>query len=324
LEASAGGVAAALANWNGMRYVGRCLDSLQAQSVGVSPVVVVDNGSTDGSREWIQQHYDGVEVLENPTNLGVAAGYNRAISACACADASYILILNTDVFLEPDFIARALHALTASPDLGAVTGRLFQEGTGELISGGFFLRPQIRITYRELTDEACEVFGATGAAVLYRRDVLEDLKVDGQYFDDDYFAYGEDIDLAWRTQILGWKVRYEPSARAYHVGSGSLEGRLRFLDKPALYQRHTLKNRYLTVVKNASPGTALRLLPWLLVSELLLWPYLLVRMPRRVPFLLMGLVEVVRLLPAALRKRRQIQGRRRVPADHIRRYLRWF
>ena len=158
-----------------MRYVGRCLDSLQAQSVGVSPVVVVDNGSTDGSREWIQQHYDGVEVLENPTNLGVAAGYNRAISACA--DASYILILNTDVFLEPDFIARALHALTASPDLGAVTGRLFQEGTGELISGGFFLRPQIRITYRELTDEACEVFGATGAAVLYRRDVLEDLKV---------------------------------------------------------------------------------------------------------------------------------------------------
>lgn len=305
-----------------MRYVGPCLDSLRAQSVALSLVVVVDNGSTDGSREWIQQHYGDVEVLENSTNLGVAAGYNRAISACG--DAAYVLILNTDVFLEPDFIARALQVLTASPDLGAVTGRLFQAGTGELISGGFFLRRQIRITYRELTDEACEVFGATGAAVLYRRDVLEDLKVDGQYFDNDYFAYGEDIDLAWRTQILGWKVCYEPSARAYHVGSGSLEGRLRFLDKPAVYQRHTLKNRYLTVLKNASPVTALRLLPWLILTELLLWPFLLLRLPWRVPFLMMGLADVVRLLPATLRKRREIQRRRRVPADHVRKFLRWF
>ena len=305
-----------------MLYVGRCLDALQAQSVVLSRVVVVDNGSTDGSGEWIQQHYTDVAVLENSTNLGVAAGYNRAISACG--DAAYVLILNTDVFLESDFIARALKVLTTSADLGAVTGRLFQEGTGELISGGFFLRRQIRITYRELADEACEVFGATGAAVLYRRDVLEDLKVDGQYFDDDYFAYGEDIDLAWRTQILGWKVRYEPSARAYHVGSGSLEGRLRFLDKPAVYQRHTLKNRYLTVLKNASPGTALRLLPWLFLTELLLWPFLLLRLPWRVPFLMMGLADVFRLLPAALRKRREIQRRRRVPADHVRRFLRWF
>ena len=160
--------------------------------------------------------------------------------------------------------------------------------------------------------------------MLYRREALEQLRVGGQYFDEAYFAYGEDIDLSWRTQLQGWKILYEPSARAHHVGSGSLQGRLRFLDKPAVFQRHTLKNRYLTVLKNASPTTLLRLLPWLFLTELLLWPYLLLRRPWRVPFLLLAFADVVRLLPATLRKRAEIQARRRVPANHVHQFLRGF
>ena len=304
-----------------MQFIGRCLDGLRAQSVHLSDLVIVDNGSTDGSREWIRQHCDDVTLLENDRNEGVAAGYNRAIAAC---QAEFVLILNTDVFLDPDFAAIAVKSLTARPDVAAVTGRLFQEGTDELISGGFFLRRQIRINYAGIADTTQEVFGASGAAVLYRREALEQLQVGGQYFDETYFAYGEDIDLSWRTQLQGWKILYEPSARAHHVGSGSLQGRLRFLDKPAVFQRHTLKNRYLTVLKNASPTTLLRLLPWLFLTELLLWPYLLLRRPWRIPFLLLAFADVVRLLPDTLRKRAEIQARRRVPANHVHQFLRGF
>ena len=311
--------AAALANWNGMKYLGRCLRALFAQTSPLAEVVVVDNGSTDGSKEWLREHYPQVRLLENAANLGFAAGYNQAIAACT---APYILVLNTDVFLEPDFIAQAMAGFAHDPRVAAVTGRVFQEATGELLNGGFFLRRQIRIRHSANLEVPEEVFGATGAVTLFRRQALEDLKVEGEYFDESYFGYGEDIDLAWRAQLWGWKVRYQPGPLAHHVGSGSLDGRLRFAEKPPFFQRHVLKNRYLTLIKNASPGVFLYLLPSLLLTEVLLWPYLLLRWPWRAPYLALALVDVCGLLSTALRRRRCIQGRRQVSSAYIRRFFR--
>ena len=101
-----------------------------------------------------------------------------------------------------------------------------------------------------------------------------------------------------------------------------LDGAIRFIDKPRLYQRHTLKNRYLTIIKNASPRLLLELAPVLALTEFLLWPILLVRRPLRVPYLLLCFSDVVRLLPVTLRKRRTIQSRRLVPSSGIRRFFR--
>ncbi|MCC7263631.1 MAG: glycosyltransferase family 2 protein [Candidatus Latescibacteria bacterium] len=313
--------AAALANWNGMKYLGRCLAALYAQTCPLSEVVVVDNGSTDGSKEWLRAQYPQVRLIENTTNRGFAAGSNQAIAACT---APFVLVLNTDVFLEPDFLALAMPGFSRSPRVAAVTGRVYQEGTDELLNGGFFLRRQIRIRHSTNLAEPEAVFGATGAVVLFRREALEDLRVEGEYFDESYFGYGEDIDLAWRAQLWGWQVRFEPGPLAHHVGSGSLDGRLRFAEKPAFFQRHVLKNRYLTVIKNASPGVLAELLPALLLTELLLWPYLLLRWPRRAPYLALALVDVLRLFPQAWRRRRLIQSRRQVSAAHIRGLLRGF
>ena len=314
-----GDVAAALTNWNGLQHIGRCLQCLHEQTMPPEQIVVVDNGSTDGSKEWIRQNYPAVLLLENEHNTGFAAGYNQAIRATTTP---YVLILNTDAFLTTDFIEKATDAISSRPEVAAVTGRTFQEATDELISGGFFLRRQIRIVHSGLADGIVEVFGVTGSVALFRRDALNGLAVADQYFDEAYFCYGEDIDLAWRAQLHGWKMLALPSAAAHHVGSASLEGRLRFVDKPRLYQRHTLKNRYLTVIKNASPGILLELLPSLALTELLLWPFLLLRQPWRVPYLLLSFVDVVRLFPATLRKRRVVQAGRRVSAQHIRRYFR--
>ena len=312
------GVGAALANWNGLPFISRCLEALSSQTTPVDEIVIVDNASTDGSKEWIRSRYPQVRLLENERNEGYAAGYNRAIDACR---APYVLLLNTDVFLAPDFVGHTVACLAAHPRTAAVTGRLYQQATEEHVNGGFFLRRQIRIAPAPLDADEL-VFGATGAAVLFRRESLEALRVGREYFDASYFAYGEDIDLCWRAQLWGWDIRSLADARATHVGSGSLQGRLRFLDKPARFQRHTLKNRYLTVVKNASPAVALDLLPALVLTELVLWPFLLLRKPWTFPYLLLAVVDVARLLPNALRWRREVQQRRCVPSSHIRRQLR--
>jgi len=314
-------VSVALANWNGMKHIGRCLESVFAQTRPPAEVVIVDNGSTDGSKEWVRERYPQIRLLENEENRGFAAGYNRAIAAC---ETPYVLILNTDVFLAPDFVEQAIEGLEKSPDTGAVTGLIFQEGTGEWLNGGFFLKLQIRIAPSRNLEEEEEVFGCTCAAVLCRREMLEAVRLDGEYFDESYFSYGEDIDLAWRAQLGGWKARFQPGARAQHVGSGSLDGRLRFIEKPAFFQRHILKNRYLTILKNASPGILLYLLPSSLLTEPLVWLYLLVRRPMRLPYLLLAVVDVLSLLPAALHKRRRIRSGRRVSSAYIRRFLRGF
>ena len=107
-----GEISVALANWNGHKYIERCLGALYAQTHVPREVVVVDNGSTDGSREWIAAQYPQVKLLINTCNKGFAAGYNRAISACV---GEWVLILNTDVFLQVDFVERALAALGAGP-----------------------------------------------------------------------------------------------------------------------------------------------------------------------------------------------------------------
>ena len=164
-------VAVAMANWNGLRHIGRCLESLQCQSLPLAEIVVVDYGSTDGSPAWIRQHFPGVRLIENEGNTGYAAGYNRAIAETS---APFVLILNTDVFLEDRFIEQALAALDSRPDAAAATGRVFQEATDELISGGYFLRRQIRILPLPLSDAVEESFGVSGAVALFRRAALDD------------------------------------------------------------------------------------------------------------------------------------------------------
>ncbi len=317
-----GDVAAALANWNGLEFLPRCLQSLTDQSHPPAQIVVVDNGSSDGSKEWIRQHYPQVELIENDRNQGFAAGYNRAIAACR---SEYILILNTDVFLDRSFVAAGLSALKEVSDAGSATGLIYQEATREELNGGFFMRHLLRIQPSTNLSENEEVFGCTGSALLCRKQMLDAINLEGEFFDADFFSYCEDVDMAWRAQLLGWRALFTPLARAHHVGSGSLRGQLRFVAKPAWFQRHVIKNRYLTLIKNAPARRVFLLLPALILADLLIWFYLIVKSPRRVLLLMQAYGQVLRLLPSAMRKRKTIQGRRTVAESHIRQFFRgWF
>ncbi len=312
-------VSAALANWNGAAYLPKCFAALQAQSLQLHEIVVVDNGSTDGSADWLTQRQGLVKLLRRGRNEGYCVGYNLAIAA---TESPYVLVLNTDVYLAPDFVEVAANVLDSHTETAAVTGSFYEEATGRTIGGGFRLRRQLRMYPESAGGPEREVFGASGAAVLFRRAALDEAaEVVGQVYDPRYFSYGEDIDLAWRLQSLGWRVRYTADACAHHVGSGSLGGALRFLDKPALFQRHALKNRYLTLIKNAPPVLLMEMLGALLLTDLVLWPFLCLRQPLRVPYLLGGIVDVLRLLPGSWRRRRVLQQRSRRGAQAVRPWL---
>ncbi len=136
---------------------------------------------------------------------------------------------------------------------------------------GRFLRRRLSLVNSENDSLPEDVFAGSGAAIFCRRAMLCDVAYRGEVYDETFFAYVEDLDLAWRAQLRGWRCVFAPDVRGVHVGSASMGGRIRVLDKPPCFQRHILKNRYLTVVKNATPGIAATLLPGLLLAEVGIW-----------------------------------------------------
>ena len=314
-------VSVTIANWNGIRYIRRCLDDVFDQTYPKVEVIVVDNGSTDGSPEVVKEHYRLAKLIKNRTNVGFSAAYNQAIQA---SRGVYVLILNTDVFLDRNFIKAAVGGMLRDEKIGTVAGRIFRDKTRDIMNVGVYLRKRLSLTNSTNVDQEEFVFGASGAVVLQRREMLEDVKVLDEYFDESYFAFQEDIDLAWRAQLQGWKCLYLPGAMAHHVGSASLEGRIPLGDKPPFFQRHVLKNRYMTLTKNCSPGIFLFLLPSILLTEALTWPYLFLHRPLRIPYLALYVLDFIRLLPLTVRKRRIVQERRKVGDRYIKQFFKGF
>ncbi len=191
-------------------------------------VIVVDNGSTDGTADILDGFTDRVTVVFNETNAGFAVAQNQAI---AMTRTDWVLALNPDVLLMPGFIATLVAAGESDPKVGTVCGKLLSMSADFQLppkpsfdSTGVYFTPTLRHFDRGSgeTDngqyERCEyVFGATGAAALYRRKMIEHISIGGEFYDHDFFVYREDADVAWRAQLFGWTCLYVPFAQGYHV-----------------------------------------------------------------------------------------------------------
>ena len=314
-------VAVVLANWNGIGHITRCLDAVFAQSHVASEVVVVDNGSTDGSLDLIQECYPQITILALPGNVGIPRAWNLGVDK---TKSPYVLILNTDVFLDRDFLFAAIRSVQTGPDIGTVAAKVYKADTDEIDYVGLYLQRRFRVVNSPNVTEPELVFSGTGSVMFLRREMLLDIRISGEYFDETYFAYGEDTDMAWRAQLRGWRCLFAPEAVAHHIGSASQEGRIRVIEKSAFFQRHLWKNRYLTLVKNASAGVLISLLPSLLLAEFLSWPYVLFRIPHRLHVFVLSHFDVLRHLGSALEKRRQIQRGRKVGATEIMKFFKGF
>lgn len=253
-------VSIGLVTWNSAAHLPDCLNALARQDFANFELIVVDNASADDSLDLVKQYYPGAIVIRNADNTGFCHAHNQAIQA---SKGAYYLPLNPDVEMEVGYVSNLVRALENRHEYGSTAGKLllkpYEEDCWRLDSTGLFIdrrRRQYLRGHGEFDqgqyDDPDEVFGVDGAAPLYRREMLEDIKIDGQYFDESFFAHKEDVDLAWRARLFGWRCWYQPLAVAYHQRSFRPGQR----QEVALDIRiDAVKNRYLLLIKNETASS---------------------------------------------------------------------
>jgi GT2 family glycosyltransferase len=298
-------------SFNGRDLLAATLPSVLAQG---RDVVVVDNGSGDGTAAWLREQWPHVGVLELPENVGVAAALNRGLAG---VDSELVALLNNDVELAPGWLDPLVAALRAHPEAASATGKLLRYHDRERIdaAGDVLLRSAAVVNRgageldRGQYDCAEAVFGACAGAALYRRAAFDAVGP----FDETYFAYLEDVDWAMRAQLAGFAARYEPAAVGFHMGGATTSRRAGF------YGRLQQRNQLLLVAKTFPAGTLARH-GWRIAATQLVS---LAASARggvlRAHLGAWG--EAARMMPAALRHRRALRRGRRVAPREVERLM---
>jgi GT2 family glycosyltransferase len=251
-----------IVNWNGRHHLERCLAALFAQPLDRVRVVLVDNGSTDDSCEWVVTHYPQVQIMALPQNAGFAVANNRGIRATT---APYVILLNNDTEVQPGWLEPLIEAADRDASIGMCAPRVvlaerpdlidsigirvdalgfaWQNGHGQPDDGTFQTSP--------------EVFGPSGAAALYRRAMLDQIGL----LDEDFESYYEDVDLAWRAQRAGWRCRHVPQSKVLHIHSATSRR------QPDRKLYLVARNRWWTIFKNYPLARLLLMLPFIILAD---------------------------------------------------------
>lgn len=312
-----------IVTYNSADDIAECLSAVLSQDYPVKKIVVVDNASTDGSAEKVRVFYHkrsqssahtrldplySVDItatlstteaatnygdskdsprpptlvlLENEHNTGFAPAHNQAIAGTTT---DYVLVLNPDLVLAPDYISKLIARMEADSRIGSATGKLLLKADHSLVdSTGLRMNKARRAFDRgagepaDQWNESGEVFGVSGAAAMYSRRMIEDISVEGEFFDADFFAYKEDVDVAWRAELFGWKAYYDAEALGYHERGWKTSGRS---GKAMFIKRISYINRYKMIYKNESSRTLLLTLLNSLPYEIAAHGYSLLREPK--------------------------------------------
>ena len=304
-------VSVVLITWNSAPWLRRCLAGIAGQEHRDLELIHVDNASTDDSVARVHAALPGAAQIVNAANLGFAAAANQAIRR---SRGEFVALCNPDAFLTPGYLAKIIDAFEShGPDYGAATGTLFRargfdiEPTTEIDSTGIRMTRTGRhfdIT-RGPGPGTRDVFGVSGAAAVYRRTFINDVTINDEYFDEDFFAYREDADVAWRGRVMGWKALHVPEAVGYHVRAVTPERRRSL---PAAINMHSLKNRFLLRLKNEGVYLAIRNAPFEIARDIVAIGAALTIERSSLP----ALGWLWRNRERILAKRRAVQARRRV------------
>ncbi len=298
-------------NWNGKDLLGTCLDSLMGQTLATN-IIVVDNGSTDGSQALIRKSYPTIKLIELDKNYGFAGGVNAGIKAAIQASADFVALFNNDAVADKDWLHHLVQTAQNSTNTGITTSKIMRtdrkhlDSTGDFYTIWGFPFPRGR---NELDkgqyDEQTDIFGASGGASLYSVKMLKQIGL----FDEDFFAYFEDVDISFRAQLAGWKVQYAPKALVYHeVGATSSK-----MGNFSLY--HSSKNFMLLYAKNMPSKLYIKYLP-LFTLQLCRW-FMTSLLRGKITTFLRGIFAAIRLYPRTLQKRHNIQKSRTVSVSYI-------
>ncbi len=317
-------VTIAILNWNSQDMLAQCIQSVQEQTYPAIALQILDNNSSDDSIPFLQQHYSHIPLTPFNHNLGFARAHNYAMQR---SKNPYYMPLNPDVLLTPTYVAEMVRAIELHERVGCVAGKLFfmqeqGEKTSMLYSTGHmptYSRAPMNRGYKRQDDGQYDhvdsIFVPNGAAPLYRRTMLEDIAIDGEYFCEDFFLYMEDHDLGWRAKLRDWICLYTPYAVGYHVGFGS--GGIRSYH----VQMEFTRNRYLMLVRNDQLRDVVVDMPFIVLYEIIWQLSRLVINPRRLPAHWHGILNALWSTPRMLRQRRIIQRRRLVSHAYIRSFF---
>ena len=298
-------VSVIIVNWNGERFLDRCLSALLAQTVAPHEIILVDNASSDASLDIVRR-FPSLRLLAQNENLGFARGNNLAIKAAA-AESEWIALLNPDAFPEPRWLEALLSAARDNPAFDVFGGKLVNAADPAVLDGvadayhmsGLVWRMGHGVPVSSLSEQAFEVFSSCAAAALYRRSAL--LEVGG--FDEDFFCYVEDVDLGFRLRLAGHRCHYVPSSVVHHVGSGTTGGQH---SEFAVYYGH--RNLVWTYVKDMPGVLFWSFLPLHLAMNLIALVVFTLRGQGRV--VLRAKRDAIKGLPKMWRKRQLIQSTR--------------
>jgi GT2 family glycosyltransferase len=251
-------VTVGIVTWNSAHDLPNCLAALAHQDYPHIEVIVVDNASVDDSISITRQMAPQAKLITLSANIGFSGGHNQGIHA---SQGTFYMPLNPDLEMEPGYISAMVSAIESDPQYGMAAGRLYLGAKGQIPrkfdSTGLFLDKKRRQFIRGFDTEDVgqynqieEVFGVDGAAPLYRREMLDDIRILGEYFDEAFHSHKEDVDLSWRARIYGWRCIYTPYAIAYHCRTFQ-PGIMRRVIHPEV-KLHAVKNRYLLLLKNES------------------------------------------------------------------------
>jgi len=298
-------------NWNGADDLRACLDSLQAQTYKAH-IIVVDNGSIDDSVSIIEKHYPDIELIRHDTNKGYTGGVNPGFRRAQEMKLDYVAPFNNDAIADKDWLRLLVQCLDQNPKIGIATCKILSadgkrlDSTGDLYTSWGLPYPRGRGEEDAgIYDNSTEIFGASGGASLYRVSMLNRIDL----FDEDFFAYYEDVDLSFRAQLAGWRVRFVPASRVYHQ-IGMTSGRIKDF---TTYQ--TLKNLPWVFWKNVPTALLFRVAPRFLVVYTAFWLSALRR--GQVGAVLRGCAYSLFFLPKKLVERFHIQRHRVMTTGYI-------
>jgi len=285
-------VSAVIIHHNNRDLLKKCLASLKRQTHAPSEILLVDNGSTDGSALSVSAEFPEARLLRNDCNLAFSRACNKAIGMAA---GEFILLLNNDVVLDEGYIGSLLECMSADGGVGIAGGKILSADRRRIDSAGQSLARSRKVIDRgygqpdnRQYDKPMHVFGIGASAACYRRSMLDEITDEGKYFDEGFEFFYEDMDLSCRAQRKGWKAYYQPKATAAHVRgatSKTHEPRFSFLKKYYIahlstrLQRCAIKSRYLLISKHDSAGDIARNLPFLLWYEIRQAAYILLFNP---------------------------------------------
>lgn len=298
-------------NWNGKRFLQVCLQALQRQTYRSIEVIIVDNASTDGSQEYVKSDFAWVKLIELPENRGFTGACNAGLQA---GQGVFVALLNNDTEVDLGWAAAVVDAFQRHPETGIVASKmlLFDRRDHIHTAGDFFTRDG-RAGNRGVWqrdegqfDEETYVFSACGGSSAYRRTMLDQIGL----LDDDYFFSLEDMDMAWRAQLSGWRCLYTPAAIVYHHLSATGGG------VTASY--YDGRNLIYLLVKNF-PSALWRKYGWLICKAQLklAWEALRAWRGAAARARLRGMLAGLFGLPRMLRKRRRIQAARTVSIEYL-------